>query len=112
MEPPTDVHGPAPEQHPSMVYAVVWNNGTPRPVPGSLEFAPEGIVLRGTETTLDLPYSEIRSAHVGRRDEDRVGGRLALVLELASGDVVRIASLNGPGTLNELAERLEGTADA
>ncbi len=93
-----------------MVYAVVWNNGSPRSVPGSLEFGSKAVLLRGAEM-LDVPYVEIANVHVARREEDRVRGRQALVLELASGEVLRIASLNGPGTLNELAERLKATAD-
>jgi hypothetical protein len=53
-----------------------------------------------------VTYQEIEAVHVGRRNPERLGGRPALVLDLAAGGPLRIGSFNGVGLLNELAERL------
>jgi hypothetical protein len=92
-----------------VLYAVTWKNGCSRILAGSLEVGREALHLRGG-VDLDLPYDEIVSANVGRAARDRVRGRQSLVLELVSGEVVRIASMNGPGTLTEVVERIEPLA--
>ena len=44
--------------------------------------------------------------HVARDRRERIGGRPALVLDLAVGGPLRIGTLGGVGILSELAERL------
>lgn len=89
-----------------MLYAVTWRNGRSRVAAGSLELGGEKLRLRGGRS-LDVAYEQIVGTHVGRGVADRVAGRQTLVLELTGGDVVRIASMHGPGTLTELVERVE-----
>jgi hypothetical protein len=92
-------------------HAVLWSGPNGKVVAGKLEL--ETICLRfsgssgGQPTAHDhrVPYEDIESVHVGHGAE-RLGGRPALVLELASGGPVRIASLGGIGMLIELAEEI------
>jgi hypothetical protein len=89
-------------------YAAVWQDGG-QVMAGrvladgsSLDF--DGAV-RGCHASRHIPYTTIASSRVGRGPTDRVGGRPALVLELADGEVIRIATPE-VGALYELAEAI------
>jgi hypothetical protein len=57
-------------------------------------------------TQHELPIAEIGAVRIGRRVQERLGGRTTLVLELADGRVFAIAGYSTLGPLHELAERL------
>ena len=89
-------------------YAAVWQDGGP-PMAGrllvdggALDFDGAG---RGRRASRHVPYTTIASSRLGRGPTDRVGGRPALVLELADGEVIRIATPE-VGALYELAEAI------
>jgi hypothetical protein len=91
-------------------YAVVW--GEPDGLAsGGLTFVPEGIrldgkrLLGGSLASLSIARDELRSVRIGRAQHERIGGRPALIVELADGRAVPI-SASGPGILSELADLL------
>lgn len=84
-------------------YAVWWNEGKgPRHV-GKLELAPLHVLLSGNGAgTLAVPLDDIASVE-NRRGEVHITGRAAATL--------RIGSLDAPGVLRELANRLAASID-
>jgi len=54
-----------------------------------------------------IPYADLAEAQIERWGPSRLCGRPALVLACRGGTRVRIASLEGAGSLHELADRLE-----
>ena len=91
-------------------YAVVW--GEPDGLAaGGLTFVPEGIRLEGKQllggrlASLLIAPDQLRGVRIGRAQHERIGGRPALVVELADGRTVQI-SAPGPGILAELADLL------
>jgi hypothetical protein len=91
-------------------YAVVWGESDGLSS-GGLTFVPEGIRLEGTRllggslASLLIAREELRSVRIGRAQHERIGGRPALIVELADGRTVPI-SAPGPGILAELADLL------
>lgn len=90
-------------------YAVVWIGDGGVVHVGRLELTPDGLGLAGA-VELEIPFAGIVGLHVGRSPDERIGGRQTLVLDLAEGGRVRIASVGEPGTLHELAERTTAAA--
>jgi hypothetical protein len=86
-------------------YSVVWEDGRPLEA-GRLELAPEGIMLHGPTRDLAVSFSEIENVRVAREPAERIGGKPALVLLRSGSTLLRIGSLDGLGTLNELAATL------
>jgi hypothetical protein len=68
-----------------------------------------GVDRSGTESREQLALSELTVARVARGRDERLQGRPALVLIPAGGPALRLAVLEGGGTLLELAEGLSGT---
>ena len=93
-------------------YAVLWSEPEHGVQAGKLELERNALRFEGARGPSRIPfihrifYEDIESVHVGRGVRERLGGRPALVLELAVGGPLRIGSINGPGILTELAERL------
>lgn len=93
---------------PATGYAAVWQDVGP-PMAGRLLV--DGSALdfdgarRGRHASRHIPYTTIASSRLGRGPTERVGGRPALVLELANGEVIRIATPE-VGALYELAEAI------
>ncbi len=93
-------------------YAVLWSEPNEPVHAGKLELEPNGLRFEGSRGTRSrahvhrVYYEDIESVHVGRRVSERLAGRPALVLDLAVGGPLRISSMQGPGILSELAERL------
>jgi hypothetical protein len=93
-------------------YAVLWQRGRGEPVPGRLEFDPDGLWLqggnRGSEVRVEIPYDEIVTAnrdpfaHIGRRHAIRVESRAAGALLLASVGAV--------GELSEIFDTIQRAA--
>jgi hypothetical protein len=96
-------------------YAVTWREERLPTFTGKLELGPtelrfEGGSTRGRPSVQAVRYSDIVSVWIGRGREERVQGRPVLLLERRSGRVIRIVSLNGLGTIREIADRLEASA--
>ncbi len=86
-------------------FAVLWAlNGTP--CVGLAEVGAEGVVLTSRGRSLSLPFDTIRELDVWRSATERLRGLPVLALKLVGGDVVRVASLGGAGSLHELTESI------
>jgi hypothetical protein len=87
-------------------YAVVWSsNGDVRS--GRLEPFPDRFELHARERRLSIPFCELTSASIARRTADRLLGLPVLALAVRGDPPLRIASLEGPGSLQELAAHVE-----
>jgi len=86
-------------------FAVLWSDSGRVPHVGKLELGLEGLRFDGRRTR-SVRYEDIEGVHVARDRNARIAGRPALVLDLAVGGSLRIASFAGVGVLSELAERL------
>lgn len=88
-----------------MAYAVLWSENGGAPHAGRLDLGPVVLSLAGRPGR-ELSYDEVADVRIDRRPAHRLAGRPTLVVESRAGDSFRIASLDGAGTLHELAERL------
>jgi hypothetical protein len=93
-------------------FAVLWSEPDGDVEAGKLELEPNALRFEGSQPARTKPsvhrvfFEEIESVHVGREARERLAGRPSLVLDRAVGGALRIGSINGPGILTELAERL------
>jgi hypothetical protein len=87
-------------------YAVLWRHGDEPVRAGKLELDLYGFVLEGVTGMHRVDYEDICAVRVGRSTADRIVGQPALVLDLATGGPLAVRSIDGPGTLHELAEQL------
>jgi hypothetical protein len=87
-------------------FAVLWSDPFHSPCPGKLELDDTELRFEGPQATQRVYYEDIEGVHVARDRCERLGGRPALVLDLAVGGPLRIGSLGGIGILTDLAERL------
>lgn len=95
----------------SSTYAVVWREATGpvysgKLVLGLLAVELEGGAPRGRHVLYRVFYDELTDVYVSRAGAERLDGRPALVLGRRTGSPLRIASVNGVGTIPELAEEL------
>jgi hypothetical protein len=94
-------------------YAVVWSKPGGPVHAGRLEFDDASLRLSGASRSageamsLEVPYEALGELEIERRPSLRLGGRPTLVLSLRDGTRICLASLEGAGSLHELAERLE-----
>jgi len=86
-------------------YAVLWSDGD-TVGSGRLEASGNRFELHGRETRVSIPFSDVASASISRRQVDRLRGLPVLLLRRGGREPVRIASLEGPGVLHELARHL------
>lgn len=95
---------------PELSLPVVWTEDGTTLLPGRLELA--GTTLRlvggshGNERTRELEIRDIAATRLGRSADERIGGRLTLVVELRGGGSVRVAGFEQPGAMRDLADRL------
>jgi hypothetical protein len=87
-------------------YAVVWSSGG-EVGSGRLDPFPDRLELCGREPTFSIAFSELLGAVIARSKGDRLRGLPVLVLRGRGGTSLRIASLEGPGRLHELAQHVE-----
>jgi hypothetical protein len=87
-------------------FAVLWSESFHSPRAGKLELEPTGLHFEGPQADQRVYYEDIEGVHVARDRRERLGGRPALVVDLAVGGPLRIGALGGVGILSELAERL------
>lgn len=91
-------------------YGVVWREGALPLASGKLELLPRAVRLDGMAgsipTTREIAYDLLSEIRIGRSAQDRIDGRLTLVLAPRSGEPVAIASVAQAGVISEIAERL------
>jgi hypothetical protein len=89
-------------------YAAVWQDGGPV-MAGRILLDPAALTFEGAgpgrEASRRIAFAAIASSRLGRAPADRLAGRRALVLELADGEQIRIATPE-IGALHELEEAL------
>lgn len=87
-------------------HAVVWSSDGTRSA-GRLESFPDRFELVGRDRRLTLRFSDLTDVSIARDRGDRLLGMPVLTLQRSAGDPVRIAALEGPGLLHDLAARIE-----
>jgi hypothetical protein len=91
-------------------YAVIWQQRNGSEGTGRLELGASALSLEGRNEGLPvhvgLPYDDVHSFRLARANGDRLAGRATLVLDLAGGETMRIASIAQPGIVSEVADRL------
>jgi hypothetical protein len=101
---------------PELSIPVLWAVGGGPHVAGRLDLYPDRLHLDGgsrdDRRTREIDGGEIAAVRIGRTDDERIEGRVALVVELRDGGAVSFTGLHTHGTLHELAERLEAMMGA
>jgi hypothetical protein len=91
-----------------LCYAAVWQERDAPVCAGLVEVGPQSLRLAGISPDSrvlerELGYGDLTGVRVGRAPEERLRGLPVLVLELGA-TTVEVGTLNGLGTLSELAE--------
>lgn len=86
-------------------YAVLWSEGDTLGS-GRLEACSDRFELHGRDARVSIPFSDVAGASIARRQVDRLRGLPVLLLRRGDREPVRIASLEGPGVLHELARHV------
>lgn len=89
-----------------MAYAVLWSENGGAPHAGRLDLEACLLSLAGCPGR-ELSYDEVADVRIERRRTHRLAGRPTLVIESRDGESLRIALLDGAGTLHEVADRLD-----
>ena len=98
-------------------YAVVWHTkGEPRHV-GKLEVEPHelrlsGAIPGGARSTVSIPRGTVAQVDLARSWHDRLAGRPTVIIGTIGGQMVQIASLDGPGTVHEILRLIAPTPAA
>ena len=92
-------------------HAVVWSSDGGR-TSGRLESFSDRFELIGRDRRLTLLFSDLVGMTIARDRAERLLGMPVLALERRDGDSVRIAALEGPGLLHDLAARIEQGREA
>jgi hypothetical protein len=91
-------------------YGIVWREGSLPTATGKLELLPRRLRLDGLSgsepVTREVDYDGIGSVRVGRDAADRLDRRPTVVIERRAGAPFTIATVDQPGLVGELAERL------
>lgn len=91
-------------------YAVTWEEPDGSPRFGRLELRPDLLRLEGQNGGLPVEhafrYRDIVGYHVARGTGERLHGRPTLIVDLATGDSVKVASVAQSTIVSELASRL------
>jgi hypothetical protein len=87
-------------------HAVLWSSEGSR-CAGRLESFSDRFELVGRNRRLTLRFTDLIAFSIGRDRGDRLLGMPVLVLRRRAGEAVRIAALEGPGLLHDLAARIE-----
>jgi hypothetical protein len=90
---------------------VMWSEQGDQARPGRLDLSASSLHFSGgsRDGAYDRRFemTEIARAYIGRTALKRIGDRATLVLELHDGRTLRIAGVERPGAVRELAERLQ-----
>ena len=92
-------------------YAVAWTEAGSRFV-GHAQLAELGLRLEGRDASAHEGLRSIRFDEIAAVELRRANGHRTLVIEVAGDDELLIASLDRPGSLGELAERLRLLTDS
>ena len=98
--------------HPHMSsYAVVWSEPRCDLETGKLELGAESIRFEGSHggrhgCVHRVYYDDIEGVRIGHNAGERLCGKPAVVVDLEDGGAVRIGSVDGVGTVSELADQL------
>ena len=65
-----------------------------------------GAVPGGARVTTVIPRERVERANLATSSHLRLNGRPTVLLRLLGGDVVRLASLDAPGTVHEIVRRI------
>jgi hypothetical protein len=99
-----------------MSLPVMWSEDGAPAQPGRLDLSESVLRLAGGSRTIaqgrELELREIARAYIGRAPWERIGGRMTLVLELEGGRILRIAGVERPGAIRELADQILRVAPA
>ena len=92
---------------PELSVPVIWTEDGGAPFAGRIDLTALGVHLDGgsrdDRRTVDLPYTEIASVRIDRNRE----GRRAVVLALGAGGEISFTAFDRPGSVLELAHRVE-----
>ena len=95
-------------------YAALWTAGG-EPLAGRITLGRGALRLdggsHGRDVSRRIGYGRIASLALGRGEEERIGGRPAVVLTLADGETIRVAT-SELGALHELVELLAAKREA
>jgi hypothetical protein len=93
-----------------MSLPVMWSEDGAPAQPGRLDLSDSTLRLAGGSRAVahgrELQLGEIARAYIGRAPAERIGGRMTLVLELENGLTLRIAGVERPGAVRELADHI------
>lgn len=92
-------------------YAVIWRVGDGCVCAGRLALTREGFLLAGADRTgtassETIDSADISSIRIGRARDERIDGRVSLVVERTDGEQLVVASALGVGLIHEIADRL------
>ena len=92
-------------------YAVVWSEPLCHLETGKLELFPESIRFEGSHggrhgCVHRVYYDDIEGVRIGHQPGERLCGKPAVVVDLGEGGPLRIGSVDGVGTVAELADEL------
>ncbi len=102
----------SPGDHAAMSsYAVLWSEPSRDVEVGKLELEPGSLRFEGSRGPRGrrihrVYYDDIDGIRIAHTAWERLRGRPALVLDLADGGPLRIGSVDGVGTVSELADAL------
>jgi hypothetical protein len=97
-----------------LCYAAVWQERDAPVCAGLVEVGPQSLRLAGISTDRrvlerEVAYDDLTGVRIGRAPEERLRGLPVLVLELgAQTPPIEVGTLNGLGTLTELADLVAG----
>jgi hypothetical protein len=92
-------------------YAVLWSEPRHGIEAGKLELEARSLRFEGSRGPRSarihrVAYEDIDGVRIAHGAQERLGGRPALVLDLNAGGPLRIGTVNGVGTISELADEL------
>jgi hypothetical protein len=93
-----------------VTYAVSWQEPNGSSGSGRLELGADALLLHGRNGHAGIdrafPYRNMSSLRIGRGSDDRLQGRPTLIVDLAGGGALKIASVAQSGIVSELASRI------
>ena len=92
-------------------YAVVWSSNGDLSS-GRLELLGDRFELYGRNRRRSVRFQDLTSVSIARGRDDRLLGLPVLALSLREGPPLRIASLEGAGSLHELVDRIQRSGRA
>jgi hypothetical protein len=94
----------------SSSYGVVWREGALPPATGKLELLARALSLDGLvgsrPARREIAYDSVARVRIGHTTADRLHERPTVVVEPTHGLPVAITTVDQPGAVREIAERL------